>query len=160
MVLISALARTLSILAFSTFRIFPRIGQDRLEIPVSGRLGRTAGGISLHDEDLAFRGIPTLAVGQLSVGIKGIFLLGQQVGLGLLLGFTDLGRFLRAAEDIFQGLQIPVKITNNLLVRSTLPVALAASWLSSFVLVWPSKPGCRMLDGDHSRHTVSDIRYR
>ena len=46
-------------------------------------------------------GIPALAVGQLSVGIEGIFLLGQHVGLGLLLGLTDLGRFLRAGEDIF-----------------------------------------------------------
>ena len=90
--------------------------EDRLEIPVPGRLGRTAGGISLHDEDFADRGIATLAVSQFSVGIEGIFLPGQHVGLGFLLGFTDLGRFLRAGEDIFQGLKISVKIENQLLV--------------------------------------------
>ncbi len=73
--------------------------QDRLIIPVSGCLGRTACGISLYDERSHIcDAIPALTVGQLAVGIKGIFLLGQKVGLGTFLGLTDLRRLFRTAE--------------------------------------------------------------
>ena len=41
---------------FSTLRILPR-RQDGLEGPVAPLLGRPAGGVALHDEDLALGGV-------------------------------------------------------------------------------------------------------
>ena len=54
--------------------------QDGLEMAVSGGFGRTAGRISFDNKDLADIGIAAFAVGQFAVGVKGEFLLGQQVG--------------------------------------------------------------------------------
>ena len=102
-------------------------------------------------------GIATLAVSQFSVGIEGIFLPGQHVGLGFLLGFTDLGRFLRAGEDIFQGLKISVKIENQLLVGN-FSGGLGRVLVVQFRLGLALETGIRMFNGNHSRHTVSDIR--
>ena len=73
--------------------------QDGLKIPVAGCLGRTACGISLHDENLASGSVPALTVGQLAVGIEGIFLLGQEIGLGTFLGLTDPRRLFRTADN-------------------------------------------------------------
>ena len=56
---------------------------------------------SLHDKNLAFGGVLGLAVSKLSVGVKGKFLLGEHIGFGPLLGFTDLRRLFRAADNIF-----------------------------------------------------------
>ena len=50
---------------------------------VSGGFGRAAGRISFDNKDLADIGIAAFTVGQFAVGVKGEFLLGQQVGTGL-----------------------------------------------------------------------------
>ena len=46
---------------------------------VSGGFGRAAGRISFDNKDLADIGIAAFTVGQFAVGVKGEFLLGQQV---------------------------------------------------------------------------------
>ena len=74
-------------------------GKNGLIGPVSCRLGRTSCRISLHDKNLAFGSIPALTVGQLSIGIKGKFLFRQKVGFCTFLCFSDLRRFLSAAND-------------------------------------------------------------
>ena len=74
-------------------------GKDRLIGTVPRHFGAASGGIPLHDEDLAAGGVPGFAVRQLSVGVKGKFLFGEQVGLRPLLGLSDLRRLLRAADD-------------------------------------------------------------
>ena len=76
-------------------------GKDRLKLPVSGGFGAAAGGIPLHDEDLAFCRIPGFAVGQLSVGVKGKLLLGQHIGPGPLLGLADLRGLFGTGNNIF-----------------------------------------------------------
>ena len=68
--------------------------KDCLIITVTGSLCRTSRRISLYDKDLTLGRIFLLAVCQLSVGIKGIFLLGQKIGLRPLLCLTDLCCFL------------------------------------------------------------------
>ena len=102
--------------------------QDSLIVTGSGSLGRTAGGISLYNKDLAERRIFLLTVGQLAVGIKRVFLLGEKIGLGTFFRLTDLGRFFRTGKYCLQCFQVSV-----------------ASWLSSLVLVWPSKRGAGCL---------------
>ena len=69
--------------------------KDSLEITVAGCLCRTTGRISLNNENLTFGSISALTICQLSVGIKGKFLLGQQVRLCFLLCLTDFCRFFR-----------------------------------------------------------------
>ena len=92
-------------------------GKNRLEGPVARRLGAAARGVSLHDEDLALLRIFRFAVRQLPVGVKGIFLLRQQVGPGLFLRTPDLRRFLGAAQHFLQLGEIPVKIAGDLVAR-------------------------------------------
>ena len=60
--------------------------------------GRTAGGISLDDEDLAFLRVTALTVGQLSIAVKGEFRLGQHVRLGLSSAFLIFADF--SAQEI------------------------------------------------------------
>ena len=73
--------------------------KDRLIITVSGCLGRTACGISLYDKNLTLGWIFALTVGKLSIGIKGIFLLGQKIGLGSFLCLADLGCLFCTGKD-------------------------------------------------------------
>ena len=128
-------------------------GQDGLEVPVPGRLGGAACGISLYDKNLAFGSVPTLAIGQLSVGIKGILLFGQKVRLGPLLGFPDLRCFLRTADDAFQNLQIPVKIPDDLVSRH-FGRGLGGILVVQLGLGLAFETGCGVLDGDHGGHAV------
>ena len=83
---------------------------------VSGGFGRAAGRISFDNKDLADIGIAAFTVGQFAVGVKGEFLLGQQVGTGLFLGLTDLGCFLCTGKHNLQGIQILVEITNDFFI--------------------------------------------
>ena len=75
-------------------------GQDSLIGAVPCHLGAAAGGISLYDEDLAFRSVTGFTVCQLAVGIKGKLLFGEQIRFGPLLALSDLRRLLRAADDV------------------------------------------------------------
>ena len=75
-------------------------GKDGLIGTVPRHFGAAAGGISLHDEDLAFRRVTGFTVCKLAVGIEGKLLFGEQVGFGPLFGFPDLRRLLRAADDV------------------------------------------------------------
>ena len=132
-------------------------GKDGLIGTVSCRLGRAACRISLYDENLAFGSIPALTVGQLSVGIKGKFLLRQKIGLCTFLCFSDLGRLLRAADNA--SLRSPDSGQNTATISS--PVTFASGFGSILVvklgLGLSLKAGFRMLDGDDGSHTVSDI---
>ena len=69
-----------------------------LIVTVSGCLGRTTGRISLYNKDLTERRILLLTVGKLAIGVEGIFLLGEEVGLGTFLCLTDLGCLLSAGK--------------------------------------------------------------
>ena len=89
--------------------------KDRLIITITGSLCGTSRRISLYDKDLALGRILLLAVCQLSVRVKGIFLLCQKIGLGSLLCLADFGSFLRAGKDGLKSLQISVKIEYHLL---------------------------------------------
>ena len=89
--------------------------KDCLIITVTGSLCGTSRRISLYDKDLALGRILFLAVCQLSVRVKGIFLLCQKIGLGSLLCLADFGSFLRAGKDCLKSLQISVKIEYHLL---------------------------------------------
>ena len=89
--------------------------KDCLIITVAGSLCGTSRRISLYDKDLALGRILLLAVCQLSVRVKGIFLLCQKIGLGSLLCLADFGSFLRAGKDCLKSLQISVKIEYHLL---------------------------------------------
>ena len=131
----------MSILAFSTFRIFPRI-QDSLIHPVSCHLGASAGGITLDNEDLAFGRVLAGAVGELSVTVKGKLLFDQHIGPGLLLGLSDLSRFLGASDHRLEDFQIPVKIVNYLISRD-LADSLGSILIVQFGLGLPLKPGIR-----------------
>ena len=73
--------------------------QDRLVHPVPGSFGRTACGISLDDEYLAFFCITALAVGQFAVAVKGKPGLRQHIGLCLLLCLPNLGRLFRTSDN-------------------------------------------------------------
>ena len=76
-------------------------GKDGLIHTVPGGLGRASGGISLYDEDLTQLRLPAFAIGQLAVGVKGVFLFCQKIGLGLFFRLSDLGRPLCAGKDLF-----------------------------------------------------------
>ena len=89
--------------------------KDCLIITVTGSLCGTSRRISLYDKDLALGRILLLAVCQLSVRVKGIFLLCQKIGLGSLLCLADFGSFLRAGKDCLKSLQISIKIEYHLL---------------------------------------------
>ena len=65
--------------------------KDCLIVTVSGCLGRAAGRISLYNKDLTERRIFLFAVSKLAIGVKRIFLLGEEIGLGTLLCLTNLG---------------------------------------------------------------------
>ena len=89
--------------------------KDRLIITITGSLCGTSRRISLYDKDLTLGRILFLTVCQLSVRIKGIFLLCQKIRLRPLLCFTDLCCFLCAGKDGLKSLQISVKIEYHLL---------------------------------------------
>ena len=89
--------------------------KDCLIITVAGSLCGTSRRISLYDKDLTLGRILFLTVCQLSVRVKGIFLLCQKIGLGSLLCLADFGSFLRAGKDCLKSLQISVKIEYHLL---------------------------------------------
>ena len=89
--------------------------KDRLIITITGSLCGTSRRISLYDKDLTLGRILFFTVCQLSVRIKGIFLLCQKIRLRPLLCFTDLCCFLRAGKDSLKSLQISVKIEYHLL---------------------------------------------
>ncbi len=141
MVLISAFARTLSMLAFSHVQDLSTDRQDCLIHSVAGSLCASSRRISLNDEDFTFGCIPALTVGKLTVTVKRIFLPGQKIRLCLFLGLTDLCCFFCTGKNLFQCLQIPVNRNAGISSLVTFPVAFAASWLSSFVLVCPSNLG-------------------
>src|SRR5271156_3753912 len=63
---ISALPSMRSKRARSTFRILPFSGRIAVDFPVAPLLGRAARRVALDDEDLAFRGVAFLAVGEFS----------------------------------------------------------------------------------------------
>ncbi len=75
--------------------------QDGLEMAVSGGFGGAAGRISFDNKDLADIGITAFAVGQFAVGVKGEFLLGQQVGTGLSSVLRILAAFSAQASTTF-----------------------------------------------------------
>ena len=89
--------------------------KDCLIITVAGSLCGTSRRISLYDKDLALGRILLLAVCQLSVRVKGIFLLCQKIRLRSLLCFTNLCCFLCAGKDGLKSLQISIKIEYHLL---------------------------------------------
>ena len=63
---ISALDKILSSRAFSTFRILPRSGKNRLEMAVAPLLGGAAGGVPFDDVQFADGRVPGRTVGQLA----------------------------------------------------------------------------------------------
>ena len=123
---------------------------------VSGGFGGAAGRISFDNKDLADIGITAFAVGQFAVGVKGEFLLGQQVGTGFFLGLTDLGCFRCTGKHNLQCIQILVKITNDFFIDN-LACGTGSVLVVQFGLGLAFKTRVRMLDGDDSCHTVSDI---
>ena len=140
MVLISALASTLSMLAFSTFRILPRIGRmawyirflavlalPPAESPSTMKISHLEGSL-----DSQFASFPLES--------KENFCL---VSI-LVLAFSSVLRILAAfsAQPIMLFKVSRLRSKNRTISSPvTLATALAASWLSSFVLVWPSKRG-------------------
>ena len=131
--------------------------KDRLIVPVPRRLGRTAGGVTLYDEDLAFLRIAALTVGQFAVAVEGIFLLRQQIGLRLLFRLPDLRRFLRTGEHRLQRVQIPVEIPDDF-IAGHFANRLRRVRVVQLGLRLPLKPGIRMFDRDNRSHSVPDIR--
>ena len=89
--------------------------QNCLIRAVSRRLCGTSRRISLHDKNLAFVCISALTVCKLSIAVKRIFLLRQQICLCLLLRLTDFCGLLSTADYFFKRIQIPVKIAHDLL---------------------------------------------
>ena len=132
-------------------------GQDGLKHTVAGHLGTAAGRISLDDKDLTFGGIFARAVGKLAVGIKGEFLLGEHVGLGLLFRFADLSGFFGTADHGLEGFKIAVKKVHDLLTRH-LGNRLGGVLVVELGLGLSLKPGSGMLDGNNRCHAVADIR--
>lgn len=55
----------------------------------------------------------SLTICKLSIGIKRKLLLGEQIGLGALLGLTDLCRFFRAEMTVFNVSKFLSKITES-----------------------------------------------
>ena len=80
---------------------FAPYGQNRLVIPITGCLRGPTSRISLHNEDFTDRRVFLLAVGQLSIGVKGILLFGQQIRLCSLFGLSNLRGLLRTGENCF-----------------------------------------------------------
>ena len=130
--------------------------QDCLIITVTGSLGRTTGRISLYDEDLTLGRIFLLAVRQLSIGIKGIFLFGQKIDLGSLFCLANLGSFLCTGEDCLKSFQISVEIEYHLLSHNL-------TGCTGCILVVQLRFGLtleswfRMLNGNDRCHSVTDI---
>ena len=75
--------------------------KNGLKMTVSGGFCRTSGGISFDNENFTDGSVPAFTVGKFSVGIKGKFWLGQEIGLCLFFALTDFCRFFRTGEDIF-----------------------------------------------------------
>ena len=74
-------------------------GHDGLIKTISRHLGGPARGVSLHNKNLTFGGVPGLTVGQLPILVKRELLLCQKIGLGPLLCSSDFGRLLGAGND-------------------------------------------------------------
>ena len=89
--------------------------KDCLVITVTCSLCGTSRRISLYDKDLTLGRILFLTVCQLSVRVKGIFLLCQKIGLGSLFCLANFGSFLRTGKDGLKSLQVSVKIEYHLL---------------------------------------------
>ena len=132
-------------------------GQDRLVVPVSCGLGRTAGRVSLNDKNLALFGVSAFTVGEFSVAVKGKLLFYQQVCPGLLLGLPDFCGSFRAAEDGFQAVQVLVEIPDDLL-RCHLRDCFGSILVVKLCLCLSLKAGIGMTDRDDCRNTVADIR--
>ena len=73
--------------------------QYRLKGSVSSHLGRTAGGITLYNEDFALFRIFRNTVGQFAVGIKRELLPSQHIRLRFFLGLTNFGSLLCTGKD-------------------------------------------------------------
>ena len=125
--------------------------------PVSGGLGASSRRISLHDKDFAFGGVPGLAVRKLSIGIKGKLLFGEHIRLRLFLALADLRRLFRTAYDRLERVQIPVKVSYQLL-GSDLAHHLCGVLIIELGLGLSLEPRIRMLDRDHGGNPVSHVR--
>ena len=135
----------------------PPDGKDCLVIPVSGSLCGTACGISLYNEDLALGRIFFLAVGQLTVGIKGIFLFCEKIGLRPLFCLTDLRSLFRTGKNRFQRFKVAVEIEDKLFSQH-FAHRLGSVLIVKLCLGLSLKPGRRVLHRHNCSHAVADIR--
>ena len=142
---------------FFHIKDLPPDGKDRLIIPVSGGLCGTACGISLYDEDFALGRIFFLAVSQLTVGIKRIFLFCEKIGLRPLFCLTDLRSLFRAGKNRFQRFKVAVEIKDQLFSQH-FAHCLGGVLIVKLCLGLSLKPGRRMLHRHNRSHAVADIR--
>ena len=92
MLRISSLSSTLTSWAFSTLRILPRSGQDRLDVGVAARVGRAAGRIALDQVKLGQRQLAAAAVAELfRQAARGELALAADHLAGLFGGLAGLG---------------------------------------------------------------------
>ena len=130
--------------------------QDCLVISVTGSLCGTSRRISLYNKNLTLGRIFFLAVCQLSVGIKRIFLFGQKIGLCSLFCLADLSSFLCAGKNRLKGFQISVKIEYHLLSHN-LTGCTGCILVVQLCLGLSFETRFRMLDGNNRCHSITDI---
>ena len=159
MVRISSFASTLSMRAFSTFRILPLKRQDGLEAPVAALLGRAAGRVALDEEDLALRRVVRASSRPACRAAS------RRRGCSC----AAPGRAPCApprgpapppdhlVDDLARrptGSPRSSSRSSSSTMRSTMPLT---SLLPSLVLVWPSNCGSRHLDRDHRGQALAHV---
>ena len=150
-------ARVLSSRAFSTFRIFPAQGKDRLEAAVAPLLRGAARGVAFHQVELALLGVALLALGELAGQARSVEgslaprevagLAGRLAGPG---GFQDL------EHDPLGVGRMLLEILRQLLVDQALddPLDLGVAELA---LGLPLELGVRDLDADDRAEALAGV---
>ena len=132
-------------------------GQDGLEAPVPGLLGRAAGRVALHQVDLPFGGVPLLAVGQLARQghvAHGAFLAHQVPGPpGRLPG---PGRVQQLGQDVSGHPGIFAQVGQQVLVQQVFHQALDLA-VAQLGLGLAFELGVRQLDADHRDQALPDV---
>ena len=130
--------------------------QNCLIVTVTRSFGRATRRISLYDKNLTLGGIFLLAVCQLPIRVKRIFLFRQKISLCSLLCFTNLSRFFRTGKNCLKSLQISVKVEYHLF-SDYLTCSTGCILIIQLRLCLSLKSRFRMFDRYNRCHTITDI---
>lgn len=157
---ISWFCRILSIRAFSTFRILPRMGRMAWYCGLRPDLAEPPHGVALDDEDLALGGIVRLAVGELARQRRRLqeALAARQV-TGLAGRHARGGRLDGLADDVRGLHRIAVEPVREVLVHDLLDEGLRLG-VAQLGLGLALELGLAELDRDDRRQTLADVVTR